>query len=79
VKLARFRKTKVACFLLYVEDTSKTNISIMIYTYKYTQNMFLKVVLLEETKEGREKKSILGLESWLKWQNTCLASIRPLV
>jgi hypothetical protein len=32
--------------------------SITIYTYKYTQNMFPKVELLEETKkEGKEEKN----------------------
>jgi hypothetical protein len=52
-----FRKPKVTCFLSYVEDRPTTNTSIIIYTYKYIQNMFLKVGLLEETKrEGKEGK-----------------------
>jgi hypothetical protein len=52
--LDRFRKTKVACFLLYVEDTANTNISIIIYTYKYVQNMFPKVGLLERLREEKQ-------------------------
>jgi hypothetical protein len=49
MKSARFRKTKVMCFHSYVEDRSNTNISIIIYTYKYIQNMFPILGLLEET------------------------------
>jgi hypothetical protein len=52
VKLARFRKTKVICFLLYLEHRSVTNTSVSIYTYKYIQNMFLKVEMLEEARGG---------------------------
>jgi hypothetical protein len=45
VKLARFRKPKVTCFLsLWKTDP------------KYIQNMFPKVDLLEETEGGRKKE-----------------------
>jgi hypothetical protein len=54
VKLFRFRKPKAACFLPYVEYRLNTNISSVIYTYKYIQNVYLKVDLVEETK-GRGK------------------------
>jgi hypothetical protein len=54
VKLARFRKTKVTCFLSYVGDRRNTNISIIICTYKYIQNMLPKMGLLET--KGREKE-----------------------
>jgi hypothetical protein len=54
VKLARYKKTKVTCFPSYVEDRSNTNSSNIIYTYKYIQSMFPKMVLLEETKGGRK-------------------------
>jgi hypothetical protein len=58
VKLARFRKIKVTCFLSYVENRSNTNTSINIYTFKYIQNLFPKVGLLEETKRGgKEEKN----------------------
>jgi hypothetical protein len=66
VKLARFRKTKVTCFLSYVEDRSKYNyMHYHIYIHKhiyilhiYIWNMFLKVELLEETKRGgKEEKN----------------------
>jgi hypothetical protein len=52
VKLARFRKTKAACLLSYV---SSTNTSIIIYTYKYIQNMYPEVRLVEETKGGAKE------------------------
>jgi hypothetical protein len=52
VKLATFRKTKFACFLSYVEDRANTSIKIILYTYKYIQNMFPKVGLLQKTEEG---------------------------
>jgi hypothetical protein len=56
VKLARVRKPKATCFLLYVEYKPNTNTSNIIYnityTYKYIQNMYLKVGLVEEMKEG---------------------------
>jgi hypothetical protein len=53
-----FRKTQATCFLSYMEDRSNTNISIIIYTYKYVWNMFSKLELLEETMGGgkEEKK-----------------------
>jgi hypothetical protein len=53
LQLARFRKTKVACFFSNGEERFNTNTNIIIYTYKYMQNMFPKVELLEETKGGR--------------------------
>jgi hypothetical protein len=40
-----------------VEDGSNTNISVVIHTYKYIQNMFPKVGLLEETKGGGKEES----------------------
>jgi hypothetical protein len=46
---------KVTCFLSYVEDKPNINISNIIYTYKYIQNMFPKVELLEETKGERKE------------------------
>jgi hypothetical protein len=58
VKLARFRKIKVTCFLSYVEHISNTNTSIIFYTYKYIQTLFPKVGLLEETKEGGKEENI---------------------
>jgi hypothetical protein len=58
VKLARFRKSKDTCFLSSVEDRCNINISIIIYTYKHILNIFPKVGLLEETKEGgKEEKN----------------------
>jgi hypothetical protein len=57
-RFCQFRKTKAACFLSYVEDRSNTNTSFIIYTFKYIQNMFPKVELLEETKGGgKEEKN----------------------
>jgi hypothetical protein len=57
VKLVRFRKPKVACFLSYVEYRPNTNASNIIDIYTYTQNMYPKVGLVEETKgEGKEGK-----------------------
>jgi hypothetical protein len=55
VKLVKFRKSKATCFLSDVEDRANVNISNIIYTWKYIQNMFPNVGLLEETrrKEGR--------------------------
>jgi hypothetical protein len=59
VKLARLRKIKVTCFLSCVENRSNTNINIIMCTYKYTQNMFPKVGLLEETRGGgKDQKNI---------------------
>jgi hypothetical protein len=52
VKLARFRKSKVTCFLSYVEYKRNTNTRNIIYTYKYIQNMYPKVGLVEVTKGG---------------------------
>jgi hypothetical protein len=58
VRLAGLRKTKAVCFLSYVEGRPNTNTSIIRYTYKYIQNMFPKVGLEEETKEGgKEEKN----------------------
>jgi hypothetical protein len=56
VKLARFRKIKVACFLSYVEDRFKYKYKhyhthTHTYTYIYVQYMFPKVGLLEEIRE----------------------------
>jgi hypothetical protein len=51
----RFRKQKFACFLSYVENSPNTNTTIIIYTYKYIQNVFPKVGLLGETR-GRGKE-----------------------
>jgi hypothetical protein len=39
-----------------VEDRANTNTSIIIYTYKYIQNMFPKVGILEETNGGRKEE-----------------------
>jgi hypothetical protein len=56
--LARFRKIKFMRFLSYMENKSNTNTSIIIYTYKYIQNTFPKVGLLEKTKgKGKEEKN----------------------
>jgi hypothetical protein len=58
VKLAKFRRTKVTCFLSYVEDRYNTNASLTLNLYKYIHNMFPKVGLLEETKgEGKERNN----------------------
>jgi hypothetical protein len=54
VKLARFRKPKAACFLS-CGIQAQYNISNIIYTYKYTQTMYPKVGLVEETKGRREE------------------------
>jgi hypothetical protein len=56
VKLARFRKPVVTCFLSYVEYGPNTNISSIIYREKYIQSMYPKVGLGEETKGGGEKE-----------------------
>jgi hypothetical protein len=40
-----------------VDDRPNTNTSIITYTYKYIQNIFPKVGLLEETKGGRKEGS----------------------
>jgi hypothetical protein len=52
VKLARLRKPKAACFPSYVKYRLKTNTTNIIYTHKYIQNMYSKMELTEETKEG---------------------------
>jgi hypothetical protein len=58
VKSARFRKTKVIHVLSYAEDRTNTNANIIMYTYKYIQNMFPKVGLLEDTKgRGKQEKN----------------------
>jgi hypothetical protein len=49
-----FRKTKFACFHSYVEDISNAT-SIIIYTYKYMQNIS-KVILLKREGSGRRKR-----------------------
>jgi hypothetical protein len=57
MKLARFRKSKPSCFFSYVEYRPKTNISNIIYAYKYIQNMNPEVGLVGETKRrGKEGK-----------------------
>jgi hypothetical protein len=62
--LVKIRKTKATCYLSYVENRSNTNISIIMFICKYTQNMFPKVELLEETKEGEKKR-----KEWQKVNN----------
>jgi hypothetical protein len=72
VKLAKFRKIKVACFLSYVQDRFNTNasinthryISISIYRYRYLYLTRCHVRgLLEETKRrGKEYKRIIENE-----------------
>jgi hypothetical protein len=58
VKLSRFRKAKVPCFLSYVEDRFKCKYKHYYVAYKCTQNMFPKVGLLKETNGGeREEKN----------------------
>jgi hypothetical protein len=57
VKLARFRKSKAACFLSYMEYRPNTNASIIIYTYRYIKNVCLKMELVEETKRGGKGKT----------------------
>jgi hypothetical protein len=53
-----FRKPKAICSLSCVEYKPNTNISNIIYTYKYIQNMYPKVGLVVETKEGgKEEKN----------------------
>jgi hypothetical protein len=57
VKLARFKKPKATCFLSYVEYRPNINTISITYTYKYIQNMYSKVGLIEDTKgEGKGKK-----------------------
>jgi hypothetical protein len=53
IQLARFRKPKAVCFLSYMVYRSYTNTSNIIYAYKYVQNMYPKVGLVEETKGGK--------------------------
>jgi hypothetical protein len=60
VKLARSRKPKAACFLSYVEYRLNKNTNNIIYTYKYTQNMYPKVGLVEETKGGGKEGKIVN-------------------
>jgi hypothetical protein len=50
-------KKEVTCLLSYVEDRFNTNTSIIIHTYKYTQNIFPKVGLLGEMKGGGKKEN----------------------
>jgi hypothetical protein len=55
-EVSQLYKGKVTCFVLYFENRSNRNTSIIIPTYKYIQIIFPKVVLLKETKgEGRKK------------------------
>jgi hypothetical protein len=42
VKLARFRKTEVTCFLSYVQDRANTNTSIIAYTLSIYRTSFQK-------------------------------------
>jgi hypothetical protein len=59
VKLTRFRNPKTTYSLSYVEYWPKTNISIIIYTYKYIQIMYLNVGLVEEIREEENKERII--------------------
>jgi hypothetical protein len=45
-----------------VEDRSNTNASIIVCTYKYRQNMFPKVELLEETEGGGKEERMIESE-----------------
>jgi hypothetical protein len=54
VILARFRETKISCFLSYVENRFKYKYK-QYHIYTHSQNMLPKVELLEETK-GRGKE-----------------------
>jgi hypothetical protein len=56
VKLARFRKSKATCFLSYVVYRPNTNMSNIIDNYKYIQNTYPKVGLVEETKEEKKER-----------------------
>jgi hypothetical protein len=65
VKLARFRKPKVTCFLLYVEYRPNTsNIIYKVYVmytvlyihYIYLHSIYLKVGLVEETREEEKRE-----------------------
>jgi hypothetical protein len=49
--IVAFRMPNIACFLSYVEYKPNTNTN-NIYAYKYIQNMYPKVGLIEETKGG---------------------------
>jgi hypothetical protein len=63
VKLARFRMQKVAYFLSYVKDRSNTNIRNIIYKYKYIQNIFQNMKMLDKTKGGGKEKGMVDNES----------------
>jgi hypothetical protein len=51
-----FRKPKTSCFHSYVEYSFNTNTGNTKYTYKYVQNMYVKVGLVEKTKEKEKKE-----------------------
>jgi hypothetical protein len=51
VKLARFRKSKAACFLSYVEYRPNKNTSTIINTYKHIESMYPNVGLVEKIRE----------------------------
>jgi hypothetical protein len=56
VKLARLRKPKAKYFLSYVEYRPNINISNIIPTYKYTQNMYPKVRLIGDHRKRKRRK-----------------------
>jgi hypothetical protein len=58
VKLARFRKPKVACFLSYVGYRSNTSTSNIIYTYKYIQNLYPKQTGRGDKDRRKRRKEI---------------------
>jgi hypothetical protein len=51
-EVSHVQKHKGCMFFLNVEDKFNTNLSTVIYTYKYVQNMSPKAGLLENTKGG---------------------------
>jgi hypothetical protein len=56
-EVSQFRKLKSTCFLSYVEYRPNTNLSNVTYTYRYIQNMYPQVGVIEETKGGGRKDS----------------------
>jgi hypothetical protein len=53
----RFRKPKTTCLLSYVEYRPNTNTRKITYTYKYIQNMYQNMELVEESKGEEEGKN----------------------
>jgi hypothetical protein len=53
-----------------VEESFNTSTGIIIYTYKYIENVFPQVGLLEETKEGEKEGMVENINSSLSLYTT---------